>query len=454
MNLKIRQFILFIGDIALLYASLFLALSIRNQAIISKGIWSNHWPTFTIAFVLWIIVFYITGSYSINNIRNDLKSFIDAGRAMGINILLAVSVFYVLPQTQLSPKTILLITGIIYFILFIIWRSIIYKPISAKAFKRRVLVIGNNETVKEITEILDHNPQYGYEMAAVLSHDPHDQIGNLPDYNDPEALEKIIKKHKISIIVMDKKSRASNKLINNLYQHLDKKLEFTSLSEFYENITQRIPLEDINQFWFLENLQEGKKNFYDIVKRASDIIVSVIGLTAFLIIWPIIAAMIAIISKGPVFFIQTRLGKNGKQFRAIKFRTMVVHKEKNGPQMATKNDSRITPIGVFLRKTRLDEIPQLINILKGEMSFVGPRPERPEFVKELERAIPFYRQRLLVKPGLTGWDQISGEYHSASQADSLKKLQYDLFYIKNRSTVLDLGIILKTIRTVLMFAGR
>jgi len=454
MNLKIRQFILFIGDIALLYTSLFLALSIRNQAIINEEIWSNHWPTFSIAFVLWIIVFYITGSYSINNIKNNIKSFIHIGRAMGINILLAVSVFYILPQTQLSPKTILLITGIIYFILLIIWRRIIYNPISAKAFKRRVLVIGNNETVKEITQILDHNPQYGYEMAAVLSHNPDEQIGNLPDYNDPEELENIIEKHKISMIVMDKKSRASDKLINNLYQHLDKKLEFTSLSEFYENITERIPLEDINQFWFLENLQEGKKNFYDIVKRTSDIIVSLIGLIIGLFLTPIISFLIILTSGRPIFFTQTRLGKNGKEFRAIKFRTMIIHEEKNGPEMAQQNDSRVTKIGNILRKTRLDEIPQLINVLKGEMSFIGPRPERPEFVKNLEQAIPFYRQRLLVKPGLTGWDQISGEYHSPSEADSLKKLQYDLYYIKNRSTVLDLGIILKTIRTVLMFAGR
>ena len=454
MNIRIRQFILFFGDATILYASLFLALSIRNQAFINETIWSSHWPLFSIAFALWIAVFYITGAYSINNVKNDLRTLIDAGRAMGINILLAVAVFYALPQTQLTPKTILLITGIIFFGLFMIWRRIIYGPISSKAFKRRVLVIGNNETVREITGILDHNPQYGYEMAAALSHDPHEGIGNLPDYKDAEALESIIEKHKISVIVMDKKSRTSDKLINNLYQHLDKKLEFVSLSEFYENVTQRIPLEDINQFWFLENLQEGKKNFYDGAKRATDILASIIGLIIALFFGRIIALAIISSNGRPIFFIQTRLGKNGKPFRAIKFRTMVVHEEKHGPQMAEKNDARITPIGALLRKTRLDEIPQLINVLKGEMSFVGPRPERPEFVKELEQTVPFYRQRLLVKPGLTGWDQISGEYHSPSHQDSLKKLQYDLFYIKNRSIVLDLGIILKTIRTVLMFAGR
>ena len=146
--------------------------------------------------------------------------------------------------------------------------------------------------------------------------------------------------------------------------------------------------------------------------------------------------------------------KNGKPFKAIKFRTMIKDAEKSGPQIAVKNDNRVTKLGKALRMTRLDEIPQLFNIIRGEMSFVGPRPERPEFVEELEKDIPYYRERLLVKPGLTGWDQISGEYHSASKADSLKKLQYDLYYIKNRSLFLDVGIILKTIKTVLSAVGR
>jgi len=454
MSNRIRQTILFFGDTILLYSSLYLALCARGREIIDSRTWDNHWPMFSIAFVMWVCVFYINGSYSINNIKNDMRSFVDSSRAMAINILLAIAVFYVLPQTQLAPKTILLITGTIFFALFIFWRRFVYSSISSKILKRRVLVIGNNSTVREITDIIDHNPQYGYEMAAVLSHDPQSQVGNLPDYKNPEELDQIIRKHKISIIVMDKKSRASDKLINNLYQHIDKKLEFVSLSEFYEIITQRIPLEDINQFWFLENLQEGKKNLYDTTKRATDFIVSIIGLLGLAFITPVLFAIIAIIDGRPIFFTQIRLGKNGKPFSAIKFRTMIVHTEEGAPMMAQKNDKRITKLGSILRKMRIDELPQLINVLKGEMSFVGPRPERPEFVKDLEKTIPFYRQRLLVKPGLTGWDQISGEYHSSNQEDSLKKLQYDLYYIKNRSLVLDFGIILKTIKTVLTLGGR
>ena len=156
---------------------------------------------------------------------------------------------------------------------------------------------------------------------------------------------------------------------------------------------------------------------------------------------------IKIDSPGPIIFKQIRVGKNGKNFKFLKFRTMRV--EDNTFKPTTTNDKRITRFGKFMRQTRIDELPQLINVLKGEMSFVGPRPERPELIKNLSQNIPFYNIRNLIKPGITGWDQISGEYHSPSIEDTYKKLQYDLYYIKNRSTYLDISIIHKTIRTAL-----
>ena len=454
MTEKFRQFILFLGDIILLYGSLLIALSIRNQEIISAQTWGSHWPIFSYAFSIWIIVFYIAGLYELNNIRNNLKFFAAASQVMGINILLAITFFYILPLAQLTPKTILILTGIVFFGLFILWRHIAHKTISKTTLKRKVLVIGNNNTVKELTQLLDHNPQFGYEIAVIMSHNANDHHGNLADYNDQSQLTSVLKKHKISVVVMDNESKASKKLINNLYHHLGEKLEFVSLDRFYEAIAKRISLETIDQFWFLENLQEGKKRLYDLGKRLVDIIVGLIGGIISLLFIPLISILILATTGRPIFFTQTRLGKNGKPFKAIKFRTMIKDAEKGGPQIAVKNDNRVTKLGKILRMTRLDEIPQLFNIIRGEMSFVGPRPERPEFVEELEKDIPYYRERLLVKPGLTGWDQISGEYHSASKEDSLKKLQYDLYYIKNRSLFLDVSIILKTTKTVLSAVGR
>lgn len=453
MTEKIRQFILFLGDVLLLYIALFLALSIRSQQIISQQNWASHWPIFSYAFIIWIIALYISGTYSLTNIRNDLKFFTNTIQVMGINILLTVSFFYVLPQAQLTPKTILILTGIIFFILFILFRQFAHRTIS-KTAKRKVLIISSSKTVKELTELLDYNPQFGYEIAAILPHDANDQIGNLADYRDSEQLSKVIKKHKIDVVILDNISKTSKELVNNLYQHLSDRLEYISLDRFYEIITKRISLDTVDKFWFLENLGEGKKRLYDTSKRVVDIIVSIIFFIPSIIIIPGIGFLIAAASGFPIFFTQTRLGKNGKLFKAIKFRTMVNDAEKNGPQLAQKNDKRVTKIGRILRMSRLDELPQIFNILKGEMSFVGPRPERPEFVQGLEREVPFYRERLLVKPGLTGWDQISGEYHSATKEDSLTKLQYDLYYIKNRSLALDISIILKTIKTVLSAVGR
>ncbi|MCG2697716.1 sugar transferase, partial [Candidatus Parcubacteria bacterium] len=237
-----------------------------------------------------------------------------------------------------------------------------------------------------------------------------------------------------------------------LFKCLPLKINYIGLPNFYEAITGKIPIVAINQMWFLENLSEGNKMLFDIAKRGYDIILALMILAITLPFWIIIGLLIKLESKGPIFFIQNRVGKNNKLFKIIKFRTMATVNNDFSPTQA--NDKRITKFGSFLRETRIDEIPQMINILKGEMSFAGPRPERPELIKNLEEAIPFYKERMLVKPGITGWDQISGEYHSPSSEDTLKKLQYDLFYIKNRSIYLDLSILLKTIATVLGRAGR
>ncbi len=203
----------------------------------------------------------------------------------------------------------------------------------------------------------------------------------------------------------------------------------------------------------MENLREGEKNFYEFFKRISDIVLAIIALVISLPFLPILALLIKLDSPGPVFFTQIRTGRGGKNFLAIKLRTMIKDAEKHGAEWAKENDPRITRLGKFLRKTRIDEIPQLFNIIRGEMSFIGPRPERPEFIKTLEQHIPFYKERLIVRPGLTGWAQVNFPY-GASIEDALQKMQYDLYYIKNRSFILDLSIVLKTIKIVLLGGGR
>ena len=238
------------------------------------------------------------------------------------------------------------------------------------------------------------------------------------------------------------------------YHSLDNPVTFRNLSSFYEDLTNRIPLGAINQIWFLENLSEGSKKTYEELKRFADMSFAVVLGIIVLPFLPIIALAIKTTSTGQIFYRQERIGRNGKTFKIIKFRTMRVNAEKEtGAVWAQENDPRITGLGKFLRKTRIDELPQLWNIVRGEMSFVGPRAERPEFHDRLKAQIPFYEERYIIKPGLTGWAQINYRYGS-SVSDAAEKLQYDLYYIKNRSLVLDLGVILKTINIALKQEGR
>jgi exopolysaccharide biosynthesis polyprenyl glycosylphosphotransferase len=301
--------------------------------------------------------------------------------------------------------------------------------------------LGYNEQVKELAKIIKERPQLGFNIALIAQ---KEEINNLD-------IKKIIKDKHINTIILTSDINDSPRLRHQLFSSLALKINIINLPKFYEYITGKIPIEAISQMWFLQNLSEGSKKWFDTVKRFYDIIFSILIIIGTFPFCLIIGLIIKKESPGPIFFTQIRSGKNNKNFIVIKFRTMTTTNNDHSPTVG--GDKRITKFGNFLRKTRLDEIPQVINILFGDMSLVGPRPERPEYIAELKEAIPFYEERMLVKPGLTGTDQISGEYHSPSKEDTLKKLQYDLFYIKNRSIYLDLSIILKTIATVFSKGG-
>ncbi len=220
------------------------------------------------------------------------------------------------------------------------------------------------------------------------------------------------------------------------------------MTDFYEKITGKIPVTALERTWFLDNISQKNNVWALIVKRIVDIIFAAILGIIGLILLPILAIIIKLESKGPLIYKQKRVGLNGKVFTVFKLRSMAQDAESDGQAVwAQKKDARVTKIGKFIRKARLDEIPQFWNILMGNMSFVGPRPERPEFVEQLKEEILFYNERHLVKPGLTGWAQINYPY-GASVEDAREKLSYDLFYIKNQSLAMDISIILKTINTI------
>jgi exopolysaccharide biosynthesis polyprenyl glycosylphosphotransferase len=232
-------------------------------------------------------------------------------------------------------------------------------------------------------------------------------------------------------------------------------ITITPMPLLYESLTGRVPVEHVgNQWAIVLPLRESSVfNPYPLLKRLLDIVLAVVGLVIFVVLLPFIVVAMRLDSAGPIFYAQERVGKAGRVFRVFKLRSMIPDAETfTGPLWATQGDPRITTVGRFLRRSRLDEAPQLLNVLRGEMSMVGPRPERPQFVDMLAEDIPFYRTRLVVKPGLTGWAQLCYKYGSTKH-DALVKLQYDLYYIRHQSLLLDLAILFRTVGKMLAFAG-
>ncbi len=457
MNLK--KYGLLMGDIIILYVSLFLTLKVRYINYTDKSftmLWEQHFWPFTALFLLWAIIFYINNLYDLSLAVNNFNFYARTAAALIIGFLLGSAFFYFTPGIEIAPKRNLLIFTVITALFFFFWRHVYNFILEAYLPKSRVAVIGLNERVKELIKYFNDKPHLGNRIYFIF----YDQnnlnkegLFNVKIVNDINKIKEAIVKERISTVVLTEDIHRSAELRSYLLKCLHLKVDFISLPNFYEKITGKVPVESINQMWFLENLKEGGKLWYDKLKRISDLFIAFFIFIFTFPAWLFIGLIIKLENSGPVFFRQPRVGKNNKIFYLIKFRSMF-NNSTDSLRPTVPNDPRITKFGRFIRKTRIDEIPQVINILKGEMSFIGPRPERPELIENLQRAIPFCGERTLVLPGVSGWDQVCGEYHSPSKNDTLKKLQYDLFYIKNRSIFLDLLIALRTIRTVLSRGGR
>jgi exopolysaccharide biosynthesis polyprenyl glycosylphosphotransferase len=455
-NTKLRQFFLLFIDILLLFSSLYITLSLRYLKLPSTEIWRNHLLLFTPIFVFWILILYINSLYDFKKFINQSKLIEQISRSIFFSFLLSIIIFYIIPESNLNPKTNLIIFSIIFYVLFLFWR-LSFSLVNQKYLPNiNIGIIGYNEIIRKTIQSIKSNQQLGYEIKFILNKKNNVLVEIADHYGldiieDANELAKNIKKHKINILVIEKDIGEIKKLQKTLFNLLPSGINFCDLSRFYEEISGQVPIEILSKGWFLENLNLANKRKLERIKRVYDLFLSSLFLLISLPFWPIIFLLIKMDSPGPFIFKQKRVGKDGKHFTFYKFRSMKIDNNDQSP--AIKNDKRITKIGKFMRQSRVDEIPQLFNVLKGDMSFVGPRPEKPELIRELSENIPFYNVRHLVKPGITGWDQISGEYHSPSIKDTHKKLQHDLFYIKNRTIYLDISIILKTIRITLEKQG-
>ncbi|HPA25388.1 MAG TPA: sugar transferase [bacterium] len=453
---KIKKVILILGDLGILYLSLYLTLLIRYQSLEIEERWAQHFWPFSFIFVIWMLIFYISGIYSLQIARTNLIFYTILMKSLAWCAGVSMAFFYVI-RPGITPKTNLLLEFALLTILFLAWRQIFNLLVKIKPWQNNVLIIGLNQETLSLAREINDNPQLGLKVVGIINEGGTnmdlEKILDIEILNPPHSLPGLVKIKKIKTIITALNPHHNPELVNSLYECIPLKIYFFDLPSFIEKFTGKIPVNSIGQIWFLENLKESQKTVYEIGKRSLDLILALIILIVAIPFLPLLYLIVKLNSHGPFLFMQTRTGKLGKKFLAIKIRTMHRNAEVNGPQWATKNDPRVTKSGKFFRKTRIDEIPQLINILRGEMSFIGPRPERPEFVEKLENKIPYYNERLLIKPGLTGWAQINFPYGS-SEADALEKLQYDLYYIKNRSMLLDLSIVLKTIKTVLSGGGQ
>lgn len=446
---RLKQLTLLGGDLVCLYLGLFVALIIRQGHLNSL---LDVISSMTVLFVFAAIIIFIAGLYDITRLKNKAEMYGRLILTTSVWILVGVVFFYLNIKATASPKTILALTGIFGFLFIAIWRTIYNRLLSTSIWKATIAFAGITSETKELIQFLLNRPQFGYKIIGVFTPTTEELPVNVSQYKNPTELPSF------DIMVVAPSLESDQILTGYLYQNLFRRAQIETLAEFYEKIIKRIPPFAFSETWFLTNLQEQNKKIYDRTKLILDFLAAILMSAFFVVTFPLIAIIIKLSSPGPVFYAQERVGRDGKIFRIYKYRTMKALNadggaETNGPQYADKKDDRITVVGRILRLSRLDELPQLFNIFKGEMTLIGPRPERPEFVDRLTEAMPFYAIRHLVKPGLTGWAQLQHSYYGTID-ENLRKLEYDLYYIKNRSPLLDLAIILRTINVILGLKGR
>jgi len=422
-----KKIIILLGDVLILYGSLLLTLIFRYGPNYFGESFYAHLKPFSIIFVIWLVIFYLADLYKEKRLRISPATIQVFILAIIISVVSSVILFYLFPSFfKLTPKTNLAIFALVFGILNIGWRIILVKIYISGGWRNRLLLIGDSPIIDELINYLKNNPQIGYDVAAQKSE------------ND---ISQIIAKNKINTIVIQTYLKKDRKIIKIFYQLLPSKIAIVDLITFYETIFQKLPLKELDESWFIDKITT-RRHLYDAIKRLIDICLSLFLIIIFLPLILIIAILTKLSSRqGPVIYKQERIGVNNKPFTLYKFGTMQVDE---GPLWTTENDKRLTWFGKILRYSHLDEIPQLYNILKGDISFIGPRAERRELV-ELYKQLPYYEIRHIIKPGLTGWAQLNYK-PSASLEEAREKLQYDIYYIKNRSLVLDLLILLRTVR--------
>lgn len=454
---RLRQFTLALGDLCGLSVGLYGAVALRNLG----------WPGNELAvlvipmsqlFIAAVIINFIAGLYHTEGVKNSWRFYQKVAVAALVWTGLGVLYFYVNPGAGVSPKTILMFTAVFGFGMIAVWRYTYNRFLSTSIWQTNIVFVGITPEVSELLNLIKLEPQLGYRAVGIIGN--QNDIRSL-DYGVPafNALNELfLSKDTVNLAVLTPHVANNPELLKDLYTGLFRQIAITNLADLYEELMKRIPPFTFSEGYFIANLKEHYKKIYDRFRILADYAAAIAISLIFAITFPVVGLAIKLSSAGPIFYKQKRVGRLGKPFIMYKYRTMKAlssdgSAETNGPQFAGHRDNRITWVGRLLRKSRIDELPQFINILKGQMAIIGPRPERPEFVAELTEKMPYYALRHLIKPGISGWAQVHNAYYGTI-AENLRKLEYDLYYIKNRGPLLDISILLRTVNILARMIGR
>ncbi len=441
--------LLLLGDIVVFACALILTLFVRYQSIPSSEMVSVHLQAFLVLFAFWVLSFLITGLYDryISLVRKSIPSLVL--KVQFFNVLLAALLFFAFPF-GIEPKTNLIIYLIISSALIIVWRLYLY-PVLVTGKPMRALVIGDSAEAMQIARVFSSNPFFKNIKSFLLT---QKDIPNFEEFR--AALIRFAKEDSTDMVIADMRDEYAKRLTKDFYALAfeNTNIRFFNLPAIYEHLQHRVPPSLVEESWLLENVTTGAPHYaYDVLKRFIDVCGAAVLFLPSLLVFPFIIAAIKLEDRGPVLYTAERVGQYNRVIKIFKFRTMTGRDEAKD---ALKSTLRATRVGKILRMTRLDELPQLLNILKGDLSFIGPRPEIPSLVAVYTENIPYYTLRHLTKPGLSGWAQINNFDVPRGGVDiprTIDKLSFDLYYLKHRSLLLDIEIALKTINTLLMRSG-
>lgn len=455
---SLRTIGLLLADAAIIYGGIVLAIYLRlgfSGAEYQLND-NNGWEKVAFASFICLLILYLYDLYDFAVMGNRRELFLRLVQALGIAWAILALFFYFVPPLLIgrgvSIYSVPLVLGLLLF-----WRIVIHYLMGHPEIGEKILIVGSGKAASDTAEAIWKRRDAGYRIVGFVTEDEEWVKDNLPNtkvLGATDKLERIVKDGGVDRIVIAIRDRRGVFPTETLLQmSLAGDVSIEECTSFFERVTGQVHLDMLRPSWLIFAGRGRDTRLKTVFRETIHRLLGLIGLILALPIGLITAILIKIDSKGPIFYKQERVGKNGKTFEVVKFRSMRTDAEKDGkPIWATAEDDRTTRVGRVIRKIRVDEIPQFWNIIKGEMMFVGPRPERPHFVAQLADEIHFYEHRHLVAPGLTGWAQIKYPY-GASVEDARQKLQYDLYYIKNQSLPLDMVIIFETIKTVLFGKG-